>query len=79
MHREELVVRLGGQKVLVRRAELPADHQGLGTAEHQEEERREEVEIPDLLVVRGPEPGTPAFTDCIVGVSGERGRGSGGH
>ncbi len=60
MQREERVVRVRRQERVVRRAELDAHHQRLDAADQEEDERRDEVQDPDPLVVGRRDPGDPA-------------------
>jgi hypothetical protein len=57
VHREELVVELGGDEMLIWSAKLRADDECLDSAEHEEKESRVEVQDSDSLVVYGREPG----------------------
>jgi hypothetical protein len=53
MHREELVVGPGVDKIVLRRHQLKPDDQGLDPANKEEKERSNGVGNTDLLVVDG--------------------------
>ena len=63
VHREHLVVGLGGQQVSVRADQLGANQQRLDAAGAEERQRGEEVEDPDPLVIsrRQPADQSPAL------------------
>jgi hypothetical protein len=56
VHREERVVELRADDVLLGQRELQPDEQRLDSADQQEDERRDAVEDADALVVDGREP-----------------------
>ena len=60
VQREQLVVGLGGDQRVVRRAQLQAHHQRLDAAEAEEHERRDHVHDPDSLVIGRGDPARPA-------------------
>ena len=63
VHREDLVVEVGRQQLLLGRGQLRPDDQRLDAADDQEEQRRGAVHDPDLLVVDGAHPrrASPVF------------------
>jgi hypothetical protein len=69
--REELVVVLARDEVLVRRRKLRTDEEREDPAGHEEDERRRDVEDPDALVVDGREPAhePPVLPRDRVGVA----------
>ena len=81
VHREQLVVGLGADQRVVRRAQLQAHHQRLDAPQAEEHEREDHVHDPDPLVVGGRDPARPAFllvldvVGCYLGDWG----GVGGH
>ena len=80
MQREELVVDLGRDEVVVRDAELQAHHQRLDPAEDEEHPRRDHVEDPDPLVVGRRQPAEQAARRALDAVGddlrcGGQGRG----
>ena len=56
MHREELVVRLVGHELEPGQGQLGADDQRQEAAEEEEDERVDEVQDPDLLVIGRRQP-----------------------
>ncbi len=82
VHREQLVVGLGGDQRVLGGAQLQADHQRLDAAEDEEHEREDHVHDPDPLVVGGREPAHEAallaidavgdYLGCGGGVGGHR-------
>ena len=74
MHREQLIVHLGRYNVAVRSNELETKHCGFKTAEDEEDQRGNEVELPDSLVIdrRQPTPDTlgGVLRRCCSGVMG---------
>ena len=81
VHREQLVVDLGRDQRVVRRAQLQADHQRLDAAEAEEHERRDHVHDPDPLVIGGRDPARPALLLALDAVGDYLGDGGcvGGH
>ncbi len=59
VHGQQLVVVLAGQDRVVRLGQLDAHEQRLDPAEHEEHERGDQVEDPDLLVIGGRDPIDP--------------------
>ena len=81
VHREQLVVGLRSDQVVVRDAQLQAHQQRLDPAEQEEHEGRDHVQDPDLLVVGRGQPPRPAAA-LGLGVVGDDlrdGLGVGGH
>jgi hypothetical protein len=74
VHREELVERLRSDERVVRDRELQADDERLGPADGKEEERGEEIEDADPLVVDGRRPGKGVVVLGRVRVDGRGGR-----
>ena len=62
MHREDLVVGLGGEKALVGTEQLSAQQKRLDAPRTEEGERGEEVEKPDPLVICRGQPTQQAWT-----------------
>ena len=56
MHREELVVRIGGHKVRLRGQQFQANEAGEGAPNKEEERNRDQIEDRDALVVAGKQP-----------------------
>jgi hypothetical protein len=56
VHGEQLVVDLVGHEVLVRAQQLDPDQESHHTADQEEPERRDQVQVPDDLVVSGRQP-----------------------
>ena len=77
VHREQLVVGLGGDEVVVGHPELQADHQRLGAAEDEEHEREDHVHDPDALVVGGRQPAREAALLALDAVGDYLGCGGG--
>jgi hypothetical protein len=60
VHREDLVVLVGGEQRVAGLRELRADQQRLDAADEEEDERRDAVHHADLLVVDRGEPAPEA-------------------
>src|ERR1700733_40837 len=56
MHREELVVRIGGNKIGLRGQQLQANEAGEGSSNKEEKRNRDQVEDGNTLVVAGKQP-----------------------
>ena len=61
VHRENLVVGLGGQPVIVRSDKLGAHDQRQGYPRQEEQQRGRDIHDPYLLMVHGGEPAQQAF------------------
>jgi hypothetical protein len=57
VHGEQLVVLLVGEKLQPRTGQLRPHHQRHHAGEQEEDERRDQVEVSDHLVVGGRQPG----------------------
>ena len=57
MGREQAVVVGRGEDIAFGRGKMDAEKEGLGPADHKEDERCVAVEDPDLLVIDGRQPG----------------------
>ena len=75
MHREELVEDVGRHQVAVRPRELQAHDQRLEATDAEEDERRDEVEDADALVVDRGDPRVRAVLLDVVRVRVRRGGG----
>ncbi len=64
VHREDLVVGVGREEAPVRARELQAHEERLDAADGEEEERRQEVEDADALVIDGRDPGEDRALSC---------------
>src|SRR6266404_643341 len=65
VHGEELIERVGLEKVVVRHDELEADEQRFGAADYKEDQSGQHVENSDALMINGGKPREPIM--CALG------------